>query len=131
MEENFKLDIISPQKTFFSDDVSMVTLPAIEGDIGILKNHINLITFLRPGLINIQQKDRNFQELYVEDGTVEFHSNNLTILVSKVFKLNELTKENINEMMEKTEQKINNNDLNDKDKFILNHKLDVLRKIPI
>tara|TARA_B100000378_G_scaffold242403_1_gene211603 strand:+ start:157 stop:552 length:396 start_codon:yes stop_codon:yes gene_type:complete len=131
MEENFKLDIISPQKTFFSDDVSMVTLPAIEGDIGVLKNHINLITFLRPGLINIQQKDRNFQELYVEDGTVEFHSNNLTILASKVFKLNELTKENINEMIEKTEQKINNNDLNDKDKFILNHKLDVLRKIPI
>ena len=90
MDENFKLDIISPEKTLFSDDVLMVTIPAVEGDMGILKNHINLITFLKPGIINIQLKDKSSEELYVEEGTVEFSHNILTVLSSTVFKINEL-----------------------------------------
>ena len=45
MDENFKLDIISPEKTLFSDDVLMVTIPAVEGDMGILKNHINPVSY--------------------------------------------------------------------------------------
>ena len=131
MDENFKLDIISPEKTLFSDDVLMVTIPAVEGDMGILKNHINLITFLKPGIINIQLKDKGLEELYIEEGTVEFSNNTLTVLSSTVFKLNELSKELVQQMIEKVDKEINSNNLTDKNQFILNHKLSVLKNIAI
>jgi len=131
MDENFKLDIISPEKTLFSDDVLMVTMPAVEGDMGILKNHINFITFLKPGIINIQLKDKSSEELYIEEGTVEFSSNILTILSSTVFQLNELSKDLVQKMIEETDKEINSNDLTDKHKFILSHKLSVLKNISI
>ena len=131
MDENFKLDIISPEKTLFSDDVLMVTMPAVEGDMGILKNHINFITFLKPGIINIQLKDRSSEELYIEEGTVEFSSNILTVLSSTVFKLNELSKDLVQKMIEEADKEINSNDLTDKHKFILSHKLSVLKSISI
>ena len=131
MDENFKLDIISPEKTLFSDDVLMVTMPAVEGDMGILKNHINFITFLKPGIINIQLKDKNSEELYIEEGTVEFSNNILTVLSSTVFKLNELSKDLVQKMIEEADKEINSNDLTDKHKFILSHKLSVLKSISI
>ena len=131
MDENFKLDIISPEKTLFSDDVLMVTIPAVEGDMGILKNHINFITFLKPGIINIQLKDKSSEELYIEEGTVEFSSNILTVLSSTVFKLNELSKDLVQKMIEEADKEINSNDLTDKHKFILSHKLSVLKSISI
>ena len=131
MDENFKLDIISPEKTLFSDDVLMVTMPAVEGDMGILKNHINFITFLKPGIINIQLKDKSSEELYIEEGTVEFSSNILTVLSSTVFKLNELSKDLVQKMIEEADKEINSNDLTDKYKFILSHKLSVLKSISI
>ena len=131
MDENFKLDIISPEKTLFSDDVLMVTMPAVEGDMGILKNHINFITFLKPGIINIQLKDKNSEELYIEEGTVEFSNNILTVLSSTVFKLNELSKDLVQKMIEEADKEINSNDLTDKYKFILSHKLSVLKSISI
>ena len=131
MDENFKLDIISPEKTLFSDDVLMVTMPAVEGDMGILKNHINFITFLKPGIINIQLKDKSSEELYIEEGTVEFSSNTLTVLSSTVFKLNELSKDLVQKMIEEADKEINSNDLTDKYKFILSHKLSVLKSISI
>ena len=127
MDENFKLDIISPEKTLFSDDVLMVTIPAVEGDMGILKNHINLITFLKPGIINIQLKDKSSEELYVEEGTVEFSNNILTVLSSTVFKINELSKELVQQMIEKADKEINSNNLTDKNQFILSHKISVLK----
>ena len=129
MDENFKLDIISPEKTLFSDDVLMVTIPAVEGDMGILKNHINLITFLKPGIINIQLKDKSSEELYVEEGTVEFSNNILTVLSSTVFKINELSKELVQQMIEKADKEINSNNLTDKNQFILSHKISVLKNI--
>ena len=129
MDENFKLDIISPEKTLFSDDVLMVTIPAVEGDMGILKNHINLITFLKPGIINIQLKDKSSEELYVEEGTVEFSNNILTVLSSTVFKINELSKELVQQMIEKADKEIKSNNLTDKNQFILSHKISVLKNI--
>ena len=131
MDENFKLDIISPEKTLFSDDVLMVTIPAVEGDMGILKNHINLITFLKPGIINIQLKDKSSEELYVEEGTVEFSHNILTVLSSTVFKINELSKELVQQMIEKADKEINSNNFTDKNQFILSHKISVLKNIAI
>jgi ATP synthase F1 epsilon subunit len=106
-------------------------MPAVEGDMGILKNHINFITFLKPGIINIQLKDKSSEELYIEEGTVEFSSNILTVLSSTVFKLNELSKDLVQKMIEEADKEINSNDLTDKHKFILSHKLSVLKSISI
>ena len=132
MSEGFKLEIVNPEKSFLlKDGVSEVVLPAFEGDMGILKNHINFITFLKPGIINIQLKDKSSEELYIEEGTVEFSDNILTVLSSTVFKLNELSKDLVQKMIEEADKEINSNDLTDKHKFILSHKLSVLKNISI
>ena len=80
MEENFQLEIISPEKIIFSGDVKMVVLPSYEGDMSILKNHISIITFLRPGIIRVQKKEGDFDDFFAQDGTVEYFNNNLIIL---------------------------------------------------
>ena len=80
MEDNFKIEIISPEKIIFSDNATMVTLPSYEGDMSILKNHISIITFLRPGIIKIQKNDENFEEFFVQDGTVEYFNDSLVVL---------------------------------------------------
>ena len=132
MSEGFKLEIVNPEKSFLSkENVSEVVVPAYEGEMGILKNHINFITFLKPGIINIQLKDKSSEELYIEEGTVEFSSNILTVLSSTVFKLNELSKDLVQKMIEEADKEINSNDLTDKHKFILSHKLSVLKSISI
>ena len=84
MEESFKFEIVSPEKIFFSDTVNMVTIPSYEGEMSLLKNHISIITFLRPGLVKVEKNDGNFDEFFVEDGTIEFFNNTLisTIIFS-------------------------------------------------
>ena len=82
MEDNFKLEIISPEKIIFSDSVKMVKVPSYEGDMGILKNHISIITFLKPGIIKVKKNDDSFENFFVEDGTIEYFDNILVILSS-------------------------------------------------
>ena len=82
MEDIFKLEIISPEKIIFSEDVKMVTLPSYEGDMGVLKNHISIITFLRPGIIRVQKKEGNINDFFVQDGTVEYYNDNLIGIVA-------------------------------------------------
>ena len=83
MEENFKFEIVSPEKIIFSNDIKMARLPSYEGDMSILKNHISIITFLRPGIIKIHKKDENTEEFFVQDGTVEFFNDSLVVLSAK------------------------------------------------
>ena len=90
MDDNFKLEIISPEKIIFSDDVVSVTIPAYEGDMSILKNHISIITFLRPGIIKIEKKDKNLSNFFVQDGTVEFFNDVLAILSTSVVNVENL-----------------------------------------
>ena len=84
MEDNFKLEIISPERIIFSDDTKMVTLPSYEGDMSILKNHISVITLLRPGIIKVQKNDGNFEDFFVQDGTVEYFNDSLVVLSASV-----------------------------------------------
>ena len=80
MEDNFKLEIISPERIIFSGDIKMVTLPSYEGDMSVLKQHISIITFLRPGIIRAQKNEGNFEEFFVQDGTVEYFNDSLVVL---------------------------------------------------
>ena len=131
MEENFKLEIISPEKIIFSGDANIVVLPSYEGDMSILKNHISIITFLRPGIIKVQINESDFNEFFVQDGTVEYFNDTLVILSASVINLKDLSKQFLENLNKETEGKLLQKDITDHDRYILNHKLDAIKEIRI
>ncbi len=131
MEDIFKLEIISPEKIIFSEDVKMVTLPSYEGDMGVLKNHISIITFLRPGIIKVQKKEGNINDFFVQDGTVEYFNDNLIVLSTSVMNIKELSKEFVDNLNKDTQEKLADKNITDHDRYILNHKLNVLKEVRI
>ena len=131
MEDNFKLEIISPEKIIFSDNTTMVTLPSYEGDMSILKNHISIITFLRPGIIKVQKKDGNFEEFFVQDGIVEYFNDSLVVLSASAINIKDLSKELVDNLNKDTQNKLTDKDITDHDRYVLNHKLDVLKEMRV
>jgi len=130
MEDNFKLEIISPEKIIFSDEAKMVTLPSYEGDMSILKNHISIITLLRPGIIKVQN-DGNFKEFFVQDGAVEFFNDSLVVLSASAINVKDLSKEFVDNLNKDTQDKLTDKNITDHDRYILHHKLDVLKEIQV
>jgi F-type H+-transporting ATPase subunit epsilon len=128
MSEKFNLEIISPDQTLLKQEVKQVTLPAYEGLMTILKDHISLVTFLRPGFLEVVE-DNKIEKFYVEEGTVEFLNNKLLILSSSVIKLDKLTKNMITRILENSETLLQSPNIQDKDRYILNHKLEALKQI--
>ena len=131
MEDNFKLEIICPEKIIFSDDVKMVTLPSYEGDISVLKNHISIIIFLRPGIIKVQKSKGDFDEFFIQDGTVEYFNDSLVVLSTSVINVKDLSKEFLDNLNKDTQEKLEEKDITDHDCYILNHKLDVLKELKV
>jgi len=129
MEDNFKLEIISPERIIFSDDTKMVILPSYEGDMSILKNHISVITLLRPGIIKVQKNDGNFEDFFVQDGTVEYFNNSLVVLSASVINVKDLSKEFVDNLNKDTQDKLTDKDITDHERYVLHHKLDVLKEI--
>ena len=129
MENNFKIEIISPEKIIFSDDIKMATLPSYEGDMSILKHHISIITFLRPGIIKVQKNDGNFEEFFVQDGTVEYTNDSLVVLSASAINAKNLSKEFVDNLNKDTQDKLTDKNITDHDRYVLNHKLDVLKEI--
>ena len=125
MSDKFTVEIISPDQTIFKSDTSEVTIPSFEGLMGILKNHSPLITFLRPGIIKIVET--KLKKFFVEDGTVEFANNNLLILTSTAKDLSAFDQSTLNEIIEVAQKKIENNDISDKEKYLLSHKIESLK----
>jgi len=128
MSENFAVEIISPDKSILKLDAAEVTIPSYEGQMGILKNHISLITFLRPGLIIIK-KNSEEKIFFVEDGTVEFANNNLLILTSTAKSLDDLDKNRIDKIIKDSQEKIADADINDKERYLLSYKIETLKEI--
>ncbi len=128
MSNTFNLEIISPDQILLKSEVKEVIIPAFEGYITLLKDHVSLITFLRPGFISIETNNSN-EKFFVEDGTVEFFDNKLLILSSSTYILKKMSKEKVSEMIEETKVHLNNNELNDKEKYILNYKISSLQEI--
>ncbi len=125
MSKEFDIEIISPDNNILSTKAEEIILPCFEGQVTILKDHISLITFLRPGIIDVMGGDK----FYVEEGTVEFSDNKLLILSSTVQNLNGFQKEKINSMVKDAEQKITKNEISDKEKYILSYKIETLNLI--
>ena len=128
MSEDFNLEIISPDQTLFNSEVEQVSIPAYEGIMTILKDHISLITFLRPGFIEVAINNE-ISKFYVEDGTVEFFNNKLLILSSSAIQVEKLAKDSIEKMLEESKALLKNSEFNDKEKYILNYKIDTLQEI--
>ena len=131
MENNFKFEIISPEKIIFSEDAKMVTLPSYDGDMGILKHHISIITFLRPGIIKVQKKEGNFEEFFVQDGTVEYFNDNLVVLSASAINKKDLSKNFVDNLAKDSQNKLTDKNITDHDRYVLNHKLDVLKEIQV
>ena len=131
MEDNFKLEIISPEKIIFLDNVNMVTLPSYEGDMSVLKRHISIITFLRPGIIKIQKNGGNSEEFFVQDGTVEYFNDSLVVLSASAINIKDLSKEFVDSLNKDTQDKLTDKNITDHDRYVLNHKLDVLKEIRV
>ena len=128
MKENFVVEIISPDKSILKSETTEVTIPSYEGEMGILKDHIPLITFLRPGLITIKNSNED-KIFFAEEGTVEFINNNLLILSSTVMALEQLEKNYIDKILESSQEKIINNNIGDKEKYLLSYKIETLKEI--
>ncbi len=129
MSEVYSVEIVNPEKSFLSkDDVTEVVVPAFEGEIGILKDHISIISFLKPGIIKIFSKSGE-ESFYVNDGIIEFKNNNLSILTSLILSLKDIDKEKISEIQKTTEEELKNTEINDQEKYLLDQKLEVLKSI--
>ena len=129
MSEEFKVEIVNPERSFLvKEDVSEVVVPAFEGEMGILKDHISIISFLKPGIIKILSKsgDENF---YVEDGIVEFKNNNLSILTSSIFSLNDFDKTKQQELLKQAEEEASKPEINDQSKYLVDQKIEALKSI--
>ena len=127
MSDKFTVEIISPNKTILKQEADEVTIPSYEGQMGILNNHIPLITFLRPGIVMIKTDVE--KKFYVEEGTVEFSDNNLLILTSTARDLVNFDKTLVNDLLKKAEAESNNTDFTDKDRYILSYKIETLKEI--
>ena len=127
MSDIFTVEIISPDQTILKQEANEVTIPSFEGQMGILNNHIPLITFLRPGIITIKTDVE--KKFYVEEGTVEFSNNNLLILTSTARDLANFDKVLVNDLLKKAELQFNNTDTTDKDRYVISYKIETLKEI--
>ena len=129
MSEEFKIEIVNPEKSFLSkEDVTEVVVPAFEGEMGILKDHISIISFLKPGIIKIFSKSGE-EHYYVEDGIVEFKNNNLSVLTSSIFDIKDIDKDKISELLTQAEERSKNSEITDQDKYLVDQKIDVLKTL--
>ena len=129
MSESFNLEIVNPEKLFLSlDNVSEVVVPAFEGDMGILKDHISIISFLKPGVVKVFSGNE-IKELYVEDGIIEFSENSLSILTSRIIDIKEIKKEELSSMINEANEILNDENLDDQKRFLANQKIDVLNRL--
>ena len=129
MSESFNLEIVNPEKLFLSlDNVSEVVVPAFEGDMGILKDHISIISFLKPGIVKVFTGNE-VKELYVEDGIIEFSENSLSILTSRIIDIKEIKKDDLSSMINEANEVLKDENLDDQKRFIANQKIDVLNRL--
>ena len=129
MSEEYSLEIVNPEKSFLlKDDVTEVVVPAYEGEIGILKDHISIISFLKPGIIKVFSKSGD-DSYYVNDGIIEFKNNNLSILTSLILNLKDIDKGKISEIQKTAEEELGNSEISDQEKYLLDQKIEVLKSI--
>ena len=131
MSEEFKVEIVNPEKSFLSkENVTEVVVPAFEGEMGILKDHISLISFLKPGIITVYSKSDE-DKYFVEDGIVEFKENNLSILTSSIYKISDLDKNKIDQIVKDAEKESSEENIDDQKRYLIDQKIEVLKNLSL
>ena len=129
MSEEFKVEIVNPEKSFLSkEDVTEVVVPAFEGEMGILRDHISIISFLKPGIIKVYSKSDE-KKYFVEDGIVEFKDNNLSILTSSIYNMSDLDRNKIDQILKQTEKESIEDNIDDQKKYLIDQKIEVLKNL--
>ena len=129
MSEEFKIEIVNPEKSFLSrNDVTEVIVPAYEGEMGILKDHISIISFLKPGIIKVISKSGE-EKFYIEDGIIEFKNNDLSILTSSIYNLKDLEKNKLQDLLKIAEEEANKPDISDRVRYLKDQKIETLKSI--
>ena len=129
MSEEFKVEIVNPEQSFLlKEDVTEIVVPAFEGEMGILKDHISIISFLKPGLIKIFSKSGE-ENFFIEDGIVEFKNNSLSVLTSSIINIKDINKDKVNELLKQAEENSKNSEITDQDKYLVDQKIDVLKTL--
>ena len=132
MSNVFKAEIVNPEKSFLSrEDATEVVVPAFEGDMGILKDHISIISFLKPGLLKVIDSAAVEETYYVEDGIIEFKNNCLSILTSNIFDIKKIDKNKVRDILAKAEKDVENKDISDQEKYLVDHKIEVLKSLTL
>ena len=132
MSNVFKVEIINPEKYFLSkEDVVEVVVPAFEGDMGILKDHISIISFLKPGLVKVIGTTSDDETYYIEDGIIEFKNNCLSILTSNIFDIKKIDKNKVRDILAEAEKESQNQEISDEAKYLVNHKIEVLKSLTL
>ena len=129
MSEEFKVEIVNPEKSFLSkENVTEVVVPAFEGEMGILKDHISIISFLKPGIIKVYSKSEE-NKYFVEDGIVEFKDNNLSILTSSIYNITDLDRNKIDQILKEAEKESSVDNIDDQKKYLIDQKIEVLKNL--
>ena len=129
MSEKFKVEIVNPEKSFLiREDIKEAIVPAFEGEMGILKDHISIISFLKPGIINLISSSGE-EKYFVEDGIIEFKNNNLSVLTSSIFNLKDIDKGKIVELLKETEEELNKTEISDQARYLSSQKIEILKSI--
>ena len=132
MSSVFKVEIVNPEKSFLlREDVTEVVVPAFEGDMGILKDHISIISFLKPGLLKVTDSTAVEETYYVEDGIIEFKNNCLSILTSNIFDIKKIDKNKVSDILTEAEKESQNQDMSDQAKYLVDHKIEVLKSLTL
>ena len=129
MSEEFKVEIVNPEASFLSkEDVTEVIVPAFEGEMGILKDHISIISFLKPGILTIHAKSGE-HKFYVEDGIFEFKNNNLSVLTSSIFDLKKIENSRLMNLIKVAEEEASKQEIDDQSRFLIDQKIEVLKSL--
>ena len=129
MSEEFKVEIVNPEKSFLSkENVTEVVVPAFEGEMGILKDHISIISFLKPGIIKVYSKSEE-NKYFVEDGIVEFKDNNLSILTSSIYNMSDLDRNKIDQILKEAEKESSTDNIDDQKRYLIDQKIEVLKNL--
>jgi len=132
MSNVFKVEIVNPEKSFLSkEDITEAVVPAFEGDMGILKDHISIISFLKPGLVKVINSKSEEENYYVEDGIIEFKNNCLSILTSNIFDIKTIDKNKVRDILAKAEKEVQIQDISDQAKYLIDHKIEVLKSLTL
>ena len=132
MSNVFKVEIVNPEKSFLSkEDITETVVPAFEGDMGILKDHISIISFLKPGLVKVINSKSEEENYYVEDGIIEFKNNCLSILTSNIFDIKTIDKNKVRDILAKAEKEVQIQDISDQAKYLIDHKIEVLKSLTL